>query len=85
MADVGFGVETAARRFGLGFEPVIKERYFFAIEKSMLRSAALSGAVGALTSEAFRQRVNALPGYDGALTGSVLTLDEAFPDYAGTR
>ncbi len=85
MADVGFGVETAARRFGLEFEPVIKERYFFAIEKSMLRSAALSGAVGALTSEAFRQRVNALPGYDGALTGSVLTLDEAFPDYAGTR
>ncbi len=33
MADVGFGVETAARRFGLEFVPVLKERYFFAIEK----------------------------------------------------
>ncbi|CAN7220905.1 ModE molybdate transport repressor domain protein [compost metagenome] len=84
MADVGFGVETAARRFGLAFVPVIKERYFFAIERAKLRSAALAGAVDALTSEAFRQRVNALPGYDGTLTGTVLTLKEAFPDYGAT-
>ncbi len=81
MADVGFGVETAARRFGLEFVPVLKERYFFAIEKQMLTSTALAGAVGALTSESFRQRVDALPGYDGSLTGTVLTLDQAFPEY----
>jgi molybdate-binding protein len=79
MADVGFGVETAARRFGLEFVPVLKERYFFAIGKAALHSPALAGAVSAMRSAAYRERVNALPGYDGALTGTVLTFEEAFP------
>lgn len=83
MADVGFGVETAARRFGLEFVPMVKERYFFAIEQTMLKSPALASAITALSSEPFRQRVNALPGYDGSLTGTVLTLAEAFPTYRG--
>jgi molybdate-binding protein len=85
MADVGFGVETAARRFNLEFVPVLKERYFFAIEKKKLASPALADAVGALTSESFRQRVNELPGYDGSLTGTVLTLAEAFPEYRAQK
>ena len=83
MADAGFGVETAARRFGLDFVPVLKERYFFVIERERLQSPALAGAVAALRSAGFRQVVDALPGYDGSLTGTVLTLEEAFPDRAG--
>ncbi len=79
MADVGFGVETAARRFGLDFVPVLKERYFFAIERERLRSPMLADAVAALTSGGFRERVDALPGYDATLTGTVLTLPQAFP------
>ncbi|CAG9169724.1 helix-turn-helix transcriptional regulator [Cupriavidus pampae] len=80
MADVGFGVETAARRFGLEFVPVLKERYFFAIEQKMLQSPALAEAVAALKSRSFRERVDALPGYDGALTGVVQTMEQAFPN-----
>ncbi len=68
-----------ARRFGLEFVPVLKERCCFAIEKTALHSPALSGAVSAMRSAAYRERVNALPGYDGALTGTVLTFEEAFP------
>ena len=79
MADVGFGVETAARRFGLEFVPILKERYFFALEKHALQSPALVGAVSAMKSGSFRERVNALPGYDAELTGTVLTFEEAFP------
>ncbi|AJG18183.1 substrate-binding domain-containing protein [Cupriavidus basilensis] len=83
MADAGFGVETAARRFGLDFVPVLKERYFFVIERERLQSPALAGAVAALRSAGFRQVVDALPGYDGSLTGTVLTLEEAFPERVG--
>ena len=79
MADVGFGVETAARRFNLEFVPVLKERYFFALEADALHSPALQGAVNAMKSGSFRERVNALPGYDGELTGTVQTFAEAFP------
>lgn len=78
MADVGFGVETAARRFGLDFVPVLKERYFFAIEQEKLHSPVMAQAAAALASGSFRQRVDALPGYDGTLTGQILTLPEAF-------
>ncbi|AOY91610.1 LysR family transcriptional regulator [Cupriavidus sp. USMAA2-4] len=84
MADVGFGVETAARRFGLGFVPVLKERYFFAIEQKMLQTPALARAVSALRSDSFRERVDALPGYDATLTGTVLTLEQAFAGYEGS-
>ncbi|UBM11547.1 helix-turn-helix transcriptional regulator [Cupriavidus metallidurans] len=79
MADVGFGVETAARRFGLEFVPVLKERYFFAIETKALQNPALTGAVNAMKSGSFRERVNALPGYDGEMTGLVQSFEEAFP------
>ncbi|WP_342052747.1 MULTISPECIES: helix-turn-helix transcriptional regulator [unclassified Cupriavidus] len=82
MADVGFGVETAARRFGLEFVPVLKERYFFAIEQKMLQSPALAEAVEALKSRSFRERVDALPGYDAAMTGVVQTMQQAFPSLA---
>lgn len=79
MADVGFGVETAARRFGLEFVPVLQERYFFALEKRALQSPALVGAVAAMNDSRYRERVNALPGYNGELTGTVMTFEEAFP------
>lgn len=78
MADAGFGVETAARRFGLDFVPVLKERYFFAIERDRLNSPVLAEAAAALASGGFRERVDALPGYDSAETGRILTLEEAF-------
>jgi putative molybdopterin biosynthesis protein len=32
MADVGFGLETAARRFGLEFIPLAQEHCLFACE-----------------------------------------------------
>lgn len=85
MADVGFGVETAARRFGLEFVPVLKERYFFAIETKMLQSPQLAGAVAAMRSGGFREQVDALPGYEAGLTGTVLTLEQAFPGYGAVR
>ena len=41
MADTGVGVETAARRFGLDFIPLVRERYFFAIRRSALETPAM--------------------------------------------
>ena len=38
LADAGFGVETAARRFKLDFVPVASERYFLVCEDDALTS-----------------------------------------------
>ncbi|GIX23978.1 MULTISPECIES: substrate-binding domain-containing protein [Caldimonas] len=78
MADVGLGVETAARRFGLDFIALLKERYFFAIPVQALEDARLRPVLEVLGSAGYRRRVAALPGYDAAETGRVLTVEEAF-------
>lgn len=78
MADVGIGVETAARRFGLDFVPLVRERYFFAAEADALARSPLREVLAILRSEAFRARVDALAGYDAADTGRVQTPAEAF-------
>lgn len=72
MADVGFGVETAARRFDLDFIPIIREQYFLACDAAALNTPLLKAAQAAMANSAFRQVLSELPGYDGALCGTRL-------------
>jgi molybdate transport repressor ModE-like protein len=78
MADVGFGIETAARRFALDFIPLAKERYFFAIKRSSLRHPAVANTLHILRSPDFAAAIAEIQGYDATDTGKVLSLDEAF-------
>jgi molybdate transport repressor ModE-like protein len=82
MADVGLGVEPAARQFNLEFIPVATENYFFICDNETLRLPAVEQAVDIMNSEVFRARVSKLPGYDGAMSGTVLSINEAFPEVA---
>ncbi|HEY4074014.1 MAG TPA: substrate-binding domain-containing protein [Herbaspirillum sp.] len=79
MADVGFGVQTAAHRFGLSYIPLIQERYFFAIKSSALEDPLVRPVVDILQSPAFREVINGLAGYDGTDLGKILSCSEAFP------
>lgn len=76
MADAGFGVETAARRFGLDFIPVMREQYFLACQARSLGTPMLAAVQGIMQSAAFRATLAALPGYDGAACGE--QVDMAF-------
>jgi len=78
MADVGMGVETAGRRFGLDFIPLVRERYFFAAERSAIGTPAMQALIATLRSSAYRDFVQGLAGYDAADTGMIQTVDEAF-------
>lgn len=78
MADVGIGVETAARRFGLDFVPLLQERYFFAVAKAAMNASPMSEAVAILRSQEFAQRIGTLEGYDASDTGRILTMRQAF-------
>ena len=79
MADVGFGVQTAAQRFGLDFIPLIRERYFFAIKSSALHDPLVEPVIEILQSQSFKDVVNGLAGYDGTDLGKIMTCAEAFP------
>lgn len=75
MADVSFGVETAARRFDLDFIPLVRERYFFACERKALGEPGMVAALSAMQSPQFKDIVNGLAGYDGTLAGTVLGVE----------
>src|SRR3569832_1362828 len=78
MADVGIGVQTAAQRFGLDFVPLVRERYFLALTSASLEDPMMKQVLSILRSDTLRQAINALPGYDAAETGTILSLSEAF-------
>ena len=78
MADASFGVETAARRFELDFIPIAREQYFLACEQKALASPMVQAAREVMASDAFRETLGALPGYDGARCGTLLRTDDFF-------
>lgn len=84
MANAGFGVETAARKFNLGFVPIINERYFLICNTASLDMPAVKELLGVLRSNEFRAHVNQLPGYDAMDCGKLMTLEEAFPEFAAS-
>jgi molybdate transport repressor ModE-like protein len=83
MADVGFGVETPARRFKLDFIPLANERYFLMCAATALERPALVQLVAILRSPEFRTAVDDLAGYDARHAGRVQRLGDAFPSLAG--
>jgi molybdate transport repressor ModE-like protein len=78
MADVGFGVQTAAQRFGLGFVPLLAERYFLAARSASLEEPLMKQALDILRSAPFKAAVDALAGYEASDSGTILSLGEAF-------
>jgi molybdate-binding protein len=82
MADAGMGVEAAAKRFDLGFVPLVTERYFFLASRETVTSPAMERVLETLRDPGFRGLINALPGYDATNSGELLRVEEAFPDFA---
>ncbi len=82
MADVGFGLEPAARHFKLDYVPLANERYFLLCRTGLMDSPAVKAVVDALRDPGLRELLHALPGYDPTIAGAVTTLREAFPTFA---
>jgi molybdate-binding protein len=78
MADVGIGVQTAAHRFGLHFIPLVRERYFLALDLAAAERPPMPQVLDLLRSPAYRSAVAALVGYEAGETGRVLAVQEAF-------
>ena len=64
QADVGFGIEAAARRYDLGFVPLIWERYGFVMGSATAGSPEGKAFLARLHGNTFRQRLIAMPGYE---------------------
>ncbi len=81
-ADVGFGIRAAATQQELGFIPLVSERYLLACRADRLESAGLKKFLALLRGKPFRAVLASLPGYDNAITGRVMEVEEGL---AGPR
>jgi len=69
-AQVGFGEEAAARRFGLAFLPLATESYYFAVNDSLATpSPGVRAVAEVLAGSEFRERLSMLGGYDASNSG----------------
>jgi hypothetical protein len=57
---------------------MVNERYFLLCREATLRHPVMQQTLAILSDPAFKQSVNALPGYDSAQSGTVTPLRQAF-------
>jgi molybdate transport repressor ModE-like protein len=76
MAGASFGVEAAARQFGLDFIRLLTEDYFFVCKRAFLETEPMQRVLDIMKGSEFHQAVAALPGYIAADTGSVSSVKE---------
>ncbi len=84
MADVSFGVEAAARQFGLDFIRLLTEDYFFVCRRAFLETEPMQRVLEVMKGREFQTAVAGLPGYVAVKTGSVSTVQE-FLDSVDTK
>ena len=78
MADVGFGVEAAARQFGLDFIAITEEHYLFLCHKRALEQSAVTHFLAMIQGNEFSSAVAALPGYGDECCGEVQQVEAFF-------
>lgn len=81
-AEAGFGIRAAAAQLELGFIPLVNERYLLACSASRLEGAELKKLLAVLRGKPFKAVLAGLPGYDNAITGRVMEVEEGL---AGPR
>ncbi|OMP68326.1 helix-turn-helix transcriptional regulator [Domibacillus epiphyticus] len=72
QADVGVGIEKAAKIVGIDFVPLITERYDLIILKKPENEKLINTVNDILSSQQFQSEINSLGDYDISQTGSII-------------
>ena len=78
-ADVGLGIELAARTRGLDFVPLVQENYHLVCLKSALQEPAIVALLAVLKSPRWQAQLAATAGYTPALSGEIQSMREVLP------
>ncbi len=73
-ADVGLGIQAAAKALSLEFIPVVTEQYDLVIPGEFFDDAGIRVLLETIRSDRFKQRVQALGGYNTEMTGKILAV-----------
>lgn len=72
LADVGVGIEKASKMVDVDFIPLIKEQYDLVIMKSEENRHLIKSLLTILNSTDFKNKIQAIEGYDTSKTGSIV-------------
>lgn len=75
-ADVGFGIEYAARKFNLDFIPVISEQYVLACKSEAIEKPSINSLINNITTHTFAEKICNLPGYELDSVGTLISAKE---------
>jgi len=78
-ADCGMGIYAAAKALGLDFIPVARERYDLAIPTAYLDDPRVRAMLAIIGDPAFKSKVEALGGYETALSGKRMRPGDPLP------
>lgn len=78
-ADVGLGIELAARAQGLDFVPLVQESYHLVCLKSALAEPAIAALLALLKSPRWQQQLASIAGYAPAHCGEIQSLRQVLP------
>jgi molybdate-binding protein/DNA-binding XRE family transcriptional regulator len=70
-ADCCIATRAAARVFGLGFLPLVSERYDLVVNKKFLDMPAIQNLLDTLSRSRFRRELEGLGGYDARTAGEL--------------
>jgi len=79
MADVGMGIEPAARQFKIDFIPLIKERYMLACAPATLKQPAVKQLISLVKTDHFRLLAEPEAGYAMDEPGTIVEPAQLFP------
>lgn len=82
MADVGFGVEAAAKQFNLTFVPIIREHYMLTCRKEVLKKPAMRDMLALIKSNFFHDAITQLPGYAPDQPGDIISISDMLAEIA---
>lgn len=76
VADIGMGIEAAARRLKLDFIPLFVEDYYLLGKRETIERDDIASIVVDLKSKDFAAQVCGIPGYDTSRTGEVSNVSD---------
>ena len=74
-ADTGVAIEGAALAWGLGFVPLVEERFDLVIPADIAKASPVARFLETLDDPGFRAEAASLPGYDTSISGHASTLE----------
>lgn len=86
-ADVGLGIESAARALQLSFVPLVQESYHLVCLKTALDQPAVQALRAVLVDPVWQKKLAQMPGYQPQQCGQVLSLHKVLPwwQFTGRR